>query len=300
MTKLAYMGVTAINPERSIFIKMMQTIAHKADQETDEFWGEVYDQLQDARKAKMIGDKWRLALEAMRFGQRLPTLTSKQTIDLKQRDFIQFAANQNTTAYFKDGHLIIPSGQGRSVPLALDVGWQAWQTAIYLCMGILPAVENQRTIQHLEINVDVSDGCNTNLVDWAKAPVDASHFRNENASFYKNTPAGIVCYNSELREWDTRICKVSFDSGTWITRPDYVLISQQTKMHIDGFALPVEKQLIINVLARFLKGWSNDAIRKELNIALGKSRNIVIAFKANKIPPSWIEEARSTKLPDTG
>lgn len=299
MTELAYMGVP-VNPERALFIQMMHAIAHKAEQETDEFWGNVYDQLQDPRKAKMMGDKWRLALEAMRFGQRLPALTSNQAVDLKQPEFIQFAANQRITAYFENGQLVIPSGQGRSVPLALGISWQAWQTAIYLAMGILPNLQDQHAIQQvgLEENAtDYYDGRTGHHVDWANAPADASHFRLKDGAFYKKTPQGIVCYNSTLCQWDTRICNVNFDTGRWITRPNYVLFSN-TKLHIEGFALPVEKQLIINVLARFFKGLSNDEIRKELNIALAKSRNIVIAFKAEKIPASWVEEARATELSD--
>jgi len=299
MDNLAYMGVP-VNAERALFIQMMQAIAHKAEQETDEFWGDVYDQLQDPRKAKMMGDKWRLALEAMRFGQRLPALNSNQEVDLKQANFIEFAANQRITAYFDEsGQLIIPSGQGRSVPLALGISWQAWQTAIYLAMGILPNLQDQGASQQYKENADgYHDGRTGQHVDWSLAPADASHYRIKDAAFYKETPGGIVCYNSALRQWDTRICNVSLDTGRWITRPAYVLVSQQTKLRIEGFALPVEKQVVISVLARYFKGQSHAEIRTQLNIALAKSRNIVTAFNADKIPPAWIEEARATELPD--
>ena len=301
MDKLAYMGVT-VNTERALFIQMMQTIAHKAEKETDEFWGEVYDQLQDPRKAKMMGDKWRIALEAMRFGRSQPIPIQNQPIDFKKPDFLQFLANNYTTAYFEDDQLVVPSGQGRSVPLVNHVAWQAWQTAIYLCRGVWSRVKDRRAIKHIELETVVLEsneyeGNTGQHVDWAMAPDDASHYQVKTGAFYKETPEGIVGYNSALCQWDTRICNIDLDSGTWITRPAYKLISQQTKLQIDGFATPIEKQIVINVLARFFKGLSNEAIRKELNIALAKSRNIVNAFKDNKIPPDWIEEARTTELP---
>lgn len=296
MDNLAYMGV-AVNTERTLFIQMMQTIAHKAEQETDQFWGEIYDQLQDPRKAKMLGDKWRIALEAMRFGRSQSIPIPNQPVDFKKPDFLQFLANNHTTAYFEDDQLIVPSGQGRSVPLVNHVAWKAWQTAIYLCSGVWSRVKDQRAIQHIELESNICDGSAGDQVEWAMAPADATHFCINDGEFYKETPEGIICYNSALRQWDTRICNVKFDTGNWIPRPAYKLVSQQTKLHIDGFATPIEKQIVINVLARFFKGLSNEAIRKELNIALAKSRNIVNAFKDNKIPSGWIEEARATELP---
>lgn len=60
---------------------------------------------------------------------------------------------------------------------------------------------------------------------------------------------------------------------------------------ISGFAEALPKELIINVLTLHFQGQSNDEIRIALNIALAKSRNIVKAFKDNKIPPIWIKEA---------
>lgn len=41
--------------------------------------------------------------------------------------FIQRIQKHKTTAFFHNGKLYIPSRQGRSVPLAIGLQWEAWQ-----------------------------------------------------------------------------------------------------------------------------------------------------------------------------
>lgn len=41
--------------------------------------------------------------------------------------FIQRIQKHRTTAFFHNGKLYIPSRQGRSVPLAIGLQWEAWQ-----------------------------------------------------------------------------------------------------------------------------------------------------------------------------
>lgn len=41
--------------------------------------------------------------------------------------FINRIQKQRTTAFFHNGKLYIPSRQGRSVPLAIGLQWDAWQ-----------------------------------------------------------------------------------------------------------------------------------------------------------------------------
>jgi len=41
--------------------------------------------------------------------------------------FVNRIQKQRTTAFFHNGELYIPSRQGRSVPLAIGLQWDAWQ-----------------------------------------------------------------------------------------------------------------------------------------------------------------------------
>lgn len=56
--------------------------------------------------------------------------------------FINRIQKQRATAFFHNGELYIPSRQGRSVPLAIGLQWDAWQ-------------EQQAKIEELQKRVDV-------------------------------------------------------------------------------------------------------------------------------------------------
>ncbi|WP_269526230.1 hypothetical protein [Acinetobacter baumannii] len=55
--------------------------------------------------------------------------------------FIQRIQKHRTTAFFHKGKLYIPSRQGRSVPLAIGLQWEAWQ-------------EQQAKVEELQKRVD--------------------------------------------------------------------------------------------------------------------------------------------------
>lgn len=171
MNNVAYMGVP-VNPERAHYIEMMQVIVHATDHGTAEFWGNVYDQLQDPLQAKMIGDKWRIALHAMRFG----------------------------------------SAKANQAP------------------------------------------------DVTSAP-EPTHI-----------PAAPVSPADQ-------------EQAAWLTAAKQLTIT--------GFAKPVARSEIIYALTLHLQGHSNQDISKSLNISLNKARCITNYFKENKIPPSWVDEARN-------
>lgn len=56
--------------------------------------------------------------------ERLKDFGATQDHELR---FIQRIQKHRTTAFFHKGKLYIPSRQGRSVPLAIGLQWEAWQ-----------------------------------------------------------------------------------------------------------------------------------------------------------------------------
>ncbi|MFA3634514.1 coiled-coil domain-containing protein 22 [Acinetobacter baumannii] len=71
--------------------------------------------------------------------------------------FIQRIQKHRTTAFFHKGKLYIPSRQGRSVPLAIGLQWEAWQ-------------EQQAKVEELQKRVDSLTQTMEELLEEMKYP----------------------------------------------------------------------------------------------------------------------------------
>ena len=97
--------------------------------------------------------------------------------------FINRIQKQRTTAFFHNGKLYIPSRQGRSVPLAIGLQWDAWQeqqarvdelqkTNISLEAGLRKNSKNKQKL--LGKNIELQNRINEALEDleYPTAPWD--------------------------------------------------------------------------------------------------------------------------------